>query len=527
MFTPIPGFSLFLALVATASASVIYDNFDESGGFHPQSNAVAAGAWIDPPSTYAIRAAARFTVADRDFTLNSVSLPVSVGYTEPTPDRLRVRLTEDNGGVPGATIEVLGLNGGHWPAFANPFTTITTLASAAHPVLLQGRSYWIVTELNSMLAGTVDCRWFLNTSGSTVPFRQQQAQGTLPADPWPGIPIDEPVAFRVEGDPVPQTLLIERQITGIVHHYMPPDPIFPMFPGYVTDEILFDTTGLANVDLSRYQTFKLRLFAPAGQQVIVHRDEPFRSGWNIYYQAGGDVSSHTDPAALAFEGFTGSMPTREYSLFFITVRNTGSTGLTLGTITTSGGHAGDFMVDTTGMAATVAPAGSTTFTVTLNPTGPGERGTTLRVASNDEDEDPFDIALTGRGLSFTGDSDGDGLNDASEFQMAALGFNWEDGNEAQQDLVATYYANANGAGLFTLSQVRALHIDTPLIQRDGAGIFTLTLGLQKSNTLVPGSFQPFAFTAEGTRINAEGKIEYQFGSDDDAAFFLLEAGGSR
>ena len=428
-----------------------------------------------------------------------------------------------------------------------------------------------------------------------------------------------------------QTLTIDRQITGVVHHYTPPNP---PYPGYVTDEILFDTTGLTNVDLDQYQTFKLRLFTAASQQVTVNHAGSYRSGLSIYYQSGSDSSSHTEPAVLQFEGFTGTMPTRDYSLFYIgdsgnvlkfqadeiypaggtaftamsysisptynpanspktftqqssqsppvyfsyqtssttdpgpfvtlatisqgpeigveqpagvpladagssiacgtapvgynapaktfTVRNTGTLDLTLSTVTTSGGNAGDFSVNTIGMATTVTPGNSTTFAVTFTPTGPGARSTTLQIASNDVDESPFDITLTGTGLSFTNDGDGDGLNDASEFQMAALGFNWQDGTQPQKDMVTTYYANANGAGLYTTSQVQALHIDTPLIQRDALGVFTLTLGLQKSTTLLPGSFQPFSFTETGTQINGAGKIEFQFTAPDNAAFFRLE-----
>ena len=224
--------------------------------------------------------------------------------------------------------------------------------------------------------------------------------------------------------------------------------------------------------------------------------------------ADGSNSVACGPAAV---GYGGTAKT-------FTVRSTGTIDLTLSTVTTSGGNAGDFTVDTTSMASTLTPGNSTTFSVNFTPTGPGERGTTLQIFSNDEDESPFDIALTGTGLSFTNDGDGDGLNDASEFQLAALGFKWD---LKQTELVNTYYSNANGAGLFTPTQVQALHIDTPLIQRDGAGLFTLTLGLQKSTTLLPGSFLPFPFAADHTQING-GKIEFQFSSEDDAAFFRLE-----
>ena len=55
----------------------------------------------------------------------------------------------------------------------------------------------------------------------------------------------------------------------------------------------------------------------------------------------------------------------------------------------------------------------TSFTVRFAPTRTGTNTATLHLASNDEDENPFDIQLSGLSLSFTEDRDGDGLNDAS------------------------------------------------------------------------------------------------------------------
>ena len=43
----------------------------------------------------------------------------------------------------------------------------------------------------------------------------------------------------------------------------------------------------------------------------------------------------------------------------------------------------------------MAPGAATTLTVFFSPAGPGARTTTLLIASNDEDENPFEIALTG------------------------------------------------------------------------------------------------------------------------------------
>jgi len=133
-------------------------------------------------------------------------LPISVAKSGTSDDVLRVRLTGDAGGAPGATLEILSENQG-WPPFANPFTTATTLSSTSHPTLAEGASYWIVTEPTAIPAGSpivVDYRWFGNSSGATVPFRQQQVNSaSLPADPWPGSAGAVNVAFLVQGTVVP------------------------------------------------------------------------------------------------------------------------------------------------------------------------------------------------------------------------------------------------------------------------------------------------------------------------------------
>jgi len=207
----------------------------------------------------------------------------------------------------------------------------------------------------------------------------------------------------------------------------------------------------------------------------------------------------------------------------ITVRNRGlnSMAVNVGVL----GNADDFALDTTGLPAILPGLGSGTITLTFTPVVAGNRTATLRVLSSDVADAIFDIALTATTLSFTADSDGDGLNDASEFQLAALGFNWQVNQAA---LVTTLFSNLagaqpnlNAAGFFTTTQVQALHIDVPLISRAaGSGLFKLTLGLQKSTGLT--SFTPFPFTAGGVTVNGQGKVEFEFASPDDAAFFRLE-----
>jgi hypothetical protein len=79
-----------------------------------------------------------------------------------------------------------------------------------------------------------------------------------------------------------------------------------------------------------------------------------------------------------------------------TIRNAGIedlTGLSVGMV---GTHAADFVAGSPGVAV-LAQNASTTFDVTFTPSAKGVRTATLRVFSNDSNENPFDINLNGTG----------------------------------------------------------------------------------------------------------------------------------
>lgn len=202
-----------------------------------------------------------------------------------------------------------------------------------------------------------------------------------------------------------------------------------------------------------------------------------------------------------------------------TVTNGGTADLTLTTINVDGTDASDFVVavpDT----STVAPGTSATFVVTFTPATAGAKSAAIHIFSDTPgDLNPFDIALTGTGLSFTADTDGDGLSDAAEFNLAALGFDWQ---ESQVDMVHALFANASGVGLYTSDEIQAQNAGNSLLHKDLAtGQFKLTLGVLKSTDL--GHFTSLPMTSPQTGINANGEIEFTFDSDENAAFFRVEA----
>ena len=216
-------------------------------------------------------------------------------------------------------------------------------------------------------------------------------------------------------------------------------------------------------------------------------------------------------------GKTLTIPAGRNTSSVFTVRNTGTNDLTGLTLTIDGPGAADFSTPATPTAPVIGN-GSTTFTLRFAPVTAGEKNAVLHITSNDSDENPFDIALTGQALSPAVDTDNDGINDVAEFQMSGLGFDWQ---TAQPGLVSMLFSNANEAGLFTTSQVQAMHMDAELAARDPAtGEFLITIGLEKSTDLM--NYVPFPMSLPQTTINPQGRLELRFTVPDNAAFFRLE-----
>jgi hypothetical protein len=86
-----------------------------------------------------------------------------------------------------------------------------------------------------------------------------------------------------------------------------------------------------------------------------------------------------------------------FSTLTFTIKNTGAADLTGLAITRNGTNAAEFSVGVPG-STTLAPNASTTFVVTFIPTAAGARTAAIHIASNDADENAFDINLGGIGF---------------------------------------------------------------------------------------------------------------------------------
>ncbi|RYD34955.1 MAG: choice-of-anchor D domain-containing protein, partial [Verrucomicrobiaceae bacterium] len=80
-----------------------------------------------------------------------------------------------------------------------------------------------------------------------------------------------------------------------------------------------------------------------------------------------------------------------------TISSSGSSSLKKLAVASSGTHAGDFVV-TPVKKATLAANATTTFKVTFKPKAKGTRNAVIKVSSNDKNESPFEIKVTGLGV---------------------------------------------------------------------------------------------------------------------------------
>ena len=81
-----------------------------------------------------------------------------------------------------------------------------------------------------------------------------------------------------------------------------------------------------------------------------------------------------------------------------TIENTGTSVLTVGSITISGANAGDFTV-TANPSGFVSAGNSTTFEITFDPSNTGIRTATISIVNDDSDENPYNFNVQGTGTA--------------------------------------------------------------------------------------------------------------------------------
>lgn len=179
-----------------------------------------------------------------------------------------------------------------------------------------------------------------------------------------------------------------------------------------------------------------------------------------------------------------------------TLRNVGTDVLT-GLAVTKGtnGNPGDFALTQPGVT-TLSPGATTTFTVTFAPTTTGGRTGQIQIASNDANENPFDIVLSGNGVL--------PLLDWRQrhFASSANSGAGADANDHDKDGVANLMEYA-----FGLDPTATVSRQLPACQRNGAnygmtftepsGITGIVYGAEWSATMASGDWHAVPDTGSG------------------------------
>lgn len=222
-----------------------------------------------------------------------------------------------------------------------------------------------------------------------------------------------------------------------------------------------------------------------------------------------DGSSSVNFGAL----ITGTTSTKTF-----TIKNSSWVDLTGLGITFDGTNASDFSITVSPSAPVHGPTGSTTFTVQFAPPTAGGKTATLHISSNDADENPFDIGITGRGLAPDADDDGDGVTNQAEVNLASLGFDPLVDNTALRTLL---HDNALGFELYRESDMQGLALGCPVLSKDpGNGHFHLMLGVLKSTDL--STWSPLSgFLPTFNELTGEIDVEITPGGSNPQFFKVL------
>ncbi|MBL9182540.1 MAG: choice-of-anchor D domain-containing protein [Verrucomicrobiaceae bacterium] len=217
--------------------------------------------------------------------------------------------------------------------------------------------------------------------------------------------------------------------------------------------------------------------------------------------ASGDVTpSSTDHTDFGSQSVVSGTIVRTF-----TIQNTGTANLTLSTPTVSGTHAADFSV-TANPTSPVAPAGSTTFQVTFNPSALGVRTATVTILNNDGDESTYTFAIMGTGVDPEINVQGNGNSIASGDVTPSSTDHTDFGSQSvvSGTIVRTFTIQNTGTANLTLS--------TPTVSGTHAADFSVTANptspvAPAGSTTFQVTFNPSALgvrTATVTILNNDG-----------------------
>jgi hypothetical protein len=243
-----------------------------------------------------------------------------------------------------------------------------------------------------------------------------------------------------------------RQITTNSANTPPLDigDFFPTIRGDITPAWSPDGQWIAFAS-DRTGNFEINIVRPDGSalsQVTYTTNHELSLGWRPLPGLTVETSGYPVMVNNGTNVFPATRSGSASAARVYTLRNSGSTVISNIAVTKSGAGNSHFLLNAPATNS-LAPGQIATFSAVFSPSSVGEKNALLSIVSSYTNNSPFIVNLSGLGLGENSDTDSDGLNDAAEFSMAALGFDWRSNQPA---LVTALYGNANVAQLFTQSQ---------------------------------------------------------------------------
>lgn len=182
-------------------------------------------------------------------------------------------------------------------------------------------------------------------------------------------------------------------------------------------------------------------------------------GPDLVVTTSSGVRISNDQAATPFENvLVGAVSTNRNFV----IRNNRNFPLTGVSLLKQGLHTSAFSVSPSWISD-LQPGASAAVSISFAPTSGGEKVAKLAIVHSGSDTNLFVMNLRGIGLSDADDTDGDGLNDAAEFSMSAIGFDWQ---KPQSELVSDFFNTTIRTGVYTSNNVVANAASLGLYTKD-------------------------------------------------------------
>lgn len=231
------------------------------------------------------------------------------------------------------------------------------------------------------------------------------------------------------------------------------------------------------------------------------------------------------------DAFTSTSLVRTY-----TIKNNGTSSLTIGTVTKSGTNPTEFVLSA--ISPTITGGASTTFTITFNPTAVGVRNAIISIVTNDASENPYNFSIQGNGITPAAgvseiDVQGNGVSITTGDATPSItddtnfGSNQITTNPLTKTFTIRNYGGSNltltgtplvalsGSSDFTVvtlptTPIASLGTTTFSVQFNPSSLGTKTAIISIANNDASGSENPYTFTIQGVGIQTF------FDSDSDS-----------